>query len=61
MYIGVNIFERAVGIITLPAYLKLFGNYLGKRVYPVTFVSSMIAVVLSPLSNVFLIKFATYD
>ena len=61
VYIGVNIFERAVGIITLPAYLKLFGNYMGKRIFPITFISSMIAATFSPLTNIFLIKFATYD
>lgn len=61
MYISVNIFERAVGIITLPAYLKLFGNYMGKRIFPITFVSSMVAAIISPLSNLFLINYVTYD
>ncbi|KAM3135724.1 hypothetical protein pb186bvf_012121 [Paramecium bursaria] len=61
LYISVNIFERAVGIITLPAYLKLFGNYMGKRIFPITFVSSMIAAIVSPLSNLILINYVTYD
>lgn len=48
-------------VIVGPGLLKIFGSELGHQLLPITFTGSMMAFVLSPLAQYFLLRYIDMD
>lgn len=54
-------FYKGGMVIVGPGLLKIFGSELGHQLLPITFTGSMMAFVLSPLAQYFLLRYIDMD
>ena len=50
VYVITMMFNKGALVITGPALIKIFGDDIGNQLFPITYVSSIISIVIGPVS-----------
>ncbi|CAD8044553.1 unnamed protein product [Paramecium primaurelia] len=61
VYVVTMMFDKGALVVTGPALIKIFGDDIGHQLFPLTYISSLVSVVVGPISQFILLKYFSFD
>ncbi|CAD8053598.1 unnamed protein product [Paramecium sonneborni] len=61
VYVITMMFDKGALVVTGPALIKIFGDDIGHQLFPITYISSLLSIVIGPVSQFILLKYFSFD